>query len=274
MSTHEIITTSLRIPVYFDLYETCNQLIPSHWHSHLEVLYIIRGTMNIVRNDVKYTLYKNDLFIVNSEDIHMTRSPLEIQVLLLQIPYELLHQSIPEYKTLRFREYFPYSELQENSVYRKMIHHLLAMKSLYEQKKEDYQFFFISHLYLFLQVLYRNYAVQNNSIDDYRVSKDIARVKKVMDFIKQNYMEPIKLGEAASIVGLSPEYFCRFFKKHTGFTLIAYINLIRITHIHKDILNTDDSITTIQERHGCTNYRVFHRIFKETYGCTPAKLRS
>ncbi len=272
MSTHEIITSSTRLPVYFDIYETYNQLVPSHWHNHLEILYLFKGTMNIVRNNIKYTINENDLFIVNSGDIHLTRSPGSIQVLLLQIPYELLDHSIPEYKSLRFREYFPNTELNEDNTYQKMIQYLLTMRTLYEQGADDYQFIFTSNLYLFLHILYGHYAIRSNPIEKNR--KHLSRIKKVIDYVEQNYMEQITLIHAASLVNLNPEYFCRFFKKYTGSTLIEYINLVRITHIHRDILNTEDSITTIQERHGFTNYRVFNRIFKETYGCTPSKLRS
>lgn len=272
ISTHEIITSNTKLPVYFDIYNAYNQLIPSHWHNHLEILYIFKGTMNIVRNDVKYTLQESDLFIVNSGDIHLTRSPGNIEVLLLQIPYELLNHSMPEYKSLRFREYFPNGGLNEEPAYQKMFQYLLAMRNLYEQGEDDYQFFFISNLYLFLHILYRHYAIRQNPIE--KNNKHLSRVKKVIDYVEQNYMEQISLIDAASLVGLNPEYFCRFFKKYTGFTLIEYINLVRITHIHRDILDTDDNITNIQERHGFTNYRVFNRIFKETYGCTPSKLRS
>lgn len=274
MSTHEIITTTARLPVYFDIYETYNQLVPSHWHSHLEILYIFKGTMNIVRNDVKYTIYENDLFVVNSGDIHLTRSPGNIEVLLLQIPYELLSHSMPEYKSIRFKEYFPHSELNKEPAYQKMIQYLLTMSRLYKQGGEGYQFFFTSNLYLFLHILYHQYATQQDPLNNNKASRHLSRVKKVIDYVEQNYMEQISLIDAASLVNLNPEYFCRFFKKYTGFTLIEYIHLVRITHIHADILDTDDSITSIQERHGFTNYRVFNRIFKETYGCTPSKLRS
>jgi len=35
------------------------------------------------------------------------------------------------------------------------------------------------------------------------------------------------------------DYFCRYFKKQTGSTFLEYLNLIRLSHIHKDLLTTD-----------------------------------
>lgn len=274
MPTHEIIAPKAGLPVYFDICKSNNQLIPSHWHNHLEVLYILEGTMHILRNDEKYTINQNDLFVVNSGDIHLTRSSGSVEFLLLQIPYELLSQSIDQYNSIRFREYYPQSELKEDPVFQKMIHHLLAMKMLYEQGEDGYQFLFNSNLNLFLHTLYSHYAIRQNLEENNKAAKYLSRLKEIIDYVEQNYMEPISLKEAASLAALNPEYFCRSFKKYTGFTFMEFVNLVRLTHIHSDILNTGDSITTIQERHGFTNYKVFNRMFKENYGCTPSKLRS
>jgi AraC-like DNA-binding protein len=230
--------------------------------------------MQIVGNDEKYTINQNDLFIVNSGDIHLTRTPGTIEFLLLQIPYEFLSNSISGYKTIKFREYYPQAELIGDPAFLKMVHHLLEMKTLYQQKENGYQFLFNSNLNIFLHTLYSNYALRQNLVEKNKIAKHLSKIKEVIDYVEQNYMEPIRLKEAASLMSLNPEYFCRSFKKYTGFTFMEYVYLIRLTHIHSDILGTDDNITIIQERHGFTNYKVFNRMFKEAYGCTPSKLRA
>ena len=274
MPNHEIITPKAGLPVYFDIYKTYNQLVPSHWHNHLEVLYIIKGTMFMVRNDEKYTLREHDLFLVNSGDIHLTRSPDNIEGLLLQIPCELLSPSIYGCKNIRFKEYYPESELKDSTAFQKLLHYLLTMKTLYEQGEAGYQFLFNSNLNLFLHTLYKNYSLTENLEEKNKASKHLSRIKEILDYVEQNYMETLNLSDAASLVALNPEYFCRSFKKYTGFTFIEYVNFVRLTHIHSDLLHTDDNITSLQERHGFTNYKVFNRMFKEAYGCTPSKLRA
>lgn len=274
MLNHEIIAPNAGLPVYFEIHKTYNHMVPSHWHNHVEILYILQGTMHIVRNDEKYTINKNDLFVVNSGDIHLTRSPGNLEILLLQIPYELLNYSIDRNKTIRFREHYPQYELNDNSVFHKMVQHLLTMKMLHEQREDGYHFLFNSNLNLFLHTLYTNYASRQNLQEENRTAKHLMRLKEIIDYVEQNYSEPLNLKEVASLVALNPEYFCRSFKKYTGFTFMEYVNLVRLTHIHSDLLDTDDSITVIQERHGFTNYKVFNRMFKEAYGCTPSKLRA
>ena len=66
---------------------------------------------------------------------------------------------------------------------------------------------------------------------------------------------------------------CRFFKKHMGVTFLEYVNSIRLSHIHQDLLETDEAISVLLERHGFLNYRLFVRMFRNAYGCSPSALR-
>lgn len=273
MTTHEIIAQKAQLPVYFDIHQSNNQLIPSHWHTHMEVLYLLNGSMHIVRNDEKYTIHKNDLFVVNSGDIHYTLSLGNADVLLLQIPYEFLNQSINQFNYVQFKEYYPHTELKEDQAFQSMIHHLLCMKYYYNLGEEGYQFLFSSNLNLFLHILYTHFSSRQDPIEKNKDAKHLMRLRDIITYVEQHYMETLTLPEAASLVALNPEYFCRTFKKYMGFSFMEYVNLVRLTHIHKDILETDDSITKVQEKHGFSNYKVFNRMFKEVYGCSPSKLR-
>lgn len=274
MTTHEIISTRPQLPVYFDIYQSSNLLVPTHWHAHLEVLYLYHGTMHIVRNDEKYLIHEGDLFVINSGDIHYTRNIGNAEVFLLQIPYEFLNVSIFQFKALRFREYYSYQELKDDETFQAILAHVKRMGELYRQKEEGYQFLFTSSLNLFLHILYTHYSVRQDPMVQNKEAKQLSRLRETITYVEQHYMEPISLTDAASMAALNPEYFCRSFKKYMGLSFLEYVNMVRLTHIHNDILDTKDSITDIQERHGFTNYKVFSRMFKEVYGCTPSKLRA
>ncbi|WP_461205874.1 helix-turn-helix domain-containing protein [Clostridium sp. DL1XJH146] len=271
--THEIITTNSKLPVHYSFYQSFNHLVTSHWHRHLEVLYIYKGTMHIGRNDKEYELNQNDLFIVNSGFIHFTKCIGNVETILLQIPYDLLNQSLPDFSSLQFKEYYPYNKFKDHLPFKEMINYLLTMNNIFEEKKAGYQFLFNSNLHLFLHALYTNFTLPKNAIVKPTTIKYRKRLEIIIEYVNQNYMDTIPLSKVASLVALNPEYFCRSFKKHMGFTFVEYVNQVRLIYIHNDILNTDDSIIQIQERHGFTNYKVFNRMFKEAYGCTPSRLR-
>ena len=119
--------------------------------------------------------------------------------------------------------------------------------------------------------LYTSYSHIDANME--KESKQIARLKGVLQYVAQSYQEPISLKTAADIASLNQEYFCRMFKRCMGVTFLEYINLVRIDHIHDELLVTDDSITDILQRNGFTNYKVFSRMFKVQFGMTPRELR-
>ena len=104
-------------------------------------------------------------------------------------------------------------------------------------------------------------------------SKQIARLKGVIQYVTESYQDRISLKTAAEIASLNQEYFCRMFKRCMGVTFLEYVNLVRIDNIHEELLETDDSITDILERNGFVNYKVFSRMFKAQFGMTPRELR-
>lgn len=112
--------------------------------------------------------------------------------------------------------------------------------------------------------------VETEDVKDARVRE---RLNEITNYVREHYREPISLEAVASEVGLSREYFCRFFKQHMGINYARHVNLVRLVHIYDDIVNTQDNIMMIAEKHGFTNYKLFTKMFKEIYGCMPSSLR-
>lgn len=274
MTTHEIITTRDCLPVFFNIVSVNSHIVPNHWHTHVELLFMECGRLNMFCKEQSYALEEQDMFLVNSGDVHYTKTMKNTSYLLLQIPGSLLEQSIPDFSTLRFREYFSHREMHQNPDFLQIEKQLSSMKALFETKKEGYQFLFTSHLHLLLYQLYTRYSSRLPSVSSKRESTNTTRIKEIITYVEDHYAEPLSLSDTASRFALNPEYFCRYFKKNMGLSFLEHVNSIRLTHIYQDLLNTEESITQLQERHGFTNYKVFNRMFKETYGCSPSRLRA
>lgn len=270
---HEDIQTREDIQVRFDIYQDTNNLITSHWHNSMEIVYICRGNMDITINNQKYFLAENDFMIINSTDIHSTYCHEDAQILLLQIPYRFLKKSIADYDYIRFEGNYNSSKAGERDKSDSVRSILLAMKDIYERKPEGFSLRFSSLLYELLYTLVIYYKSDVDCTSKIRTDKNLLRLEAVMNYVKNNYASAISLEDAAAVVALNPEYFCRFFKKYVGLTFLEYVNRVRLTHVYDDLIHTDLSITDILERNGCTNYKLFIRNFKSTYGCTPLQMR-
>ncbi len=273
MLTHEIISNTDELPVSFKAVKENVKLVPSHWHQHIEVIFILKGSMNIITNNSTYKLSKKDMFIINSGLIHLTKIQEPTMYILLQIPYSFLTMSIRDMKDIEFRAYYPYQELKDHHNFIKMTQYLSQLISLHDDKTYGYQFLFNSILQQFLYELFTSFSVKNTHMAITSTEKNRHHLQKAIEYMTLHYNEHISLSDISSELALNPEYFCRMFKKNIGFTFLEYLNQLRLTYIYEDLMRSNDSILDIQERHGFSNYKVFNRMFKESYGNTPSKVR-
>lgn len=100
-----------------------------------------------------------------------------------------------------------------------------------------------------------------------------SRIQKVQKYINANYSHVIKLCTLATIVGMTPESFSRFFHLSTGKTVSDYILDVRIGAAMRKIVDTDDFISEICYSSGFNNLSNFNRIFKKKKGCSPKEFR-
>ena len=267
-STHEIIKIQPDIQVYFLNYENTDKLIENHWHSSLEVLLVKSGRVNIQIGQTLHQLNKNDSILINSGDFHSTRCLEFSQVQLLQIPQRLLSEKDASLEHAYFA--YPQKSLPLYSEFTQLLYELGA---IYEKKEAGYALQFSSVLYNFLFLLTKHC---HKKISDTEISKNDNnrnRLLLIMNYVKKNHAEPISLSQVSDLVSLRPEYFCRYFKKHMGISFLTYVNEIRMNHVYADLLNTDNTITQILEKHGFTNYKLFIKIFRQKYHTTPQQFR-
>ena len=69
---HEIISDDGLMQLYFTQVDASNELLPAHWHEHLEMICMQHGAMTAYINETSYELQQGDILVVNPRDIHYT----------------------------------------------------------------------------------------------------------------------------------------------------------------------------------------------------------
>ena len=100
------------------------------------------------------------------------------------------------------------------------------------------------------------------------------RVAKVKEYISVHYADELRLEELASLVGMTPSAFSRFFKKHTTCTLSDYIIDIRLGAAARMLVDTTAGVSEICYACGFNNLSNFNRMFKARRGYTPRDFRA
>ncbi|MBI9041113.1 AraC family transcriptional regulator [Lutibacter sp.] len=117
------------------------------------------------------------------------------------------------------------------------------------------------------QRLLSTYSSQN------KVFENSDKIKKVYEYIQENFNKKITLNEISNIVSMSPVSFNRFIKKRTGKTFVDYTNDTRISYATRWLIETDLSISEISFKCGFNNIANFNRVFKKSKNSTPSEFR-
>ena len=93
------------------------------------------------------------------------------------------------------------------------------------------------------------------------------------DYIEENLIDPIHLGEVAQKFKMSPFHFCRKFKEATGMTMTNYVSEQRVNLAKEALLNTESRITDIAFNSGFQSLSQFNRNFHKITGMSPTRFR-
>jgi AraC-like DNA-binding protein len=104
--------------------------------------------------------------------------------------------------------------------------------------------------------------------------EDTERIDRVFRFLADNYTGRVPLAEAAKIAHLSVPAFCRFFRRRTRKTLVAYLTELRLGHACRELMETDRPIADIAFNSGFGNLSNFNRRFLRSKHLSPRGFRA
>ncbi len=96
------------------------------------------------------------------------------------------------------------------------------------------------------------------------------RMAKLITFLTENFEKKIELEEVASIAHMTPNAFCRYFKRRTHKSFTQYLNEIRIDNACKLLIEGKLPISTICYLSGYNTLTNFNRQFKSIMNSTPS----
>lgn len=258
-------------------------IVPWHYHPEIEIMYILEGTGTRFVGDHIEKYEEGDLCIIGANLPHEWRnddvffqkeSNLKASCLCLFFLRELFGNNLinlPEMEGIKqliehsgrgvkfvgksrevigklIREY-----IQEKGAARvaKLITLLEVMAST-----EEYE-------------LLASVGYARNTVN----TEDFARFNKVYQYIMRNYSRPIRLEEVASLIGLTPNAFCRYFRDHTKRTFVQYLNDIRISHAKRLLIESKMTISALSNEAGFNNISNFIEQFKRSTQMSPSEYK-
>jgi len=258
-------------------FEGPNFPLPYHKHDRYELTCIVAGSGIRIIGDNIGEYNSGDVVLLAPQLAHQWQS-------------DSNHKGNVSAISVFFSEEFPSTDFQQLSEFRPICHaKKLSKKGMLLQDRLSIdvarQITNLYHLTAFDQILHLLHTLHTIgtsssyellSTNEPAVIKPSGneRMELITQFIFQHFNKKISLNAIADVACMHPGSVGRFFKQSAGFSLIEYINLVRIGKVCELLNETDKSISTIAMDCGFENLSYFNRCFKRIKGQTPQEYRS
>ncbi|MBR1561207.1 MAG: helix-turn-helix transcriptional regulator [Clostridia bacterium] len=104
-------------------------------------------------------------------------------------------------------------------------------------------------------------------------SQKAEQLKPALEYIETHYGQQITLDALARLSGLSPKYFCRFFRTIVHRSPIDYVNYYRVECASHFLSTTDMTVAEIAQHCGYNDSSFFIKQFRKYKGTTPKQYK-
>lgn len=236
-----------------------------HVHEGYCIGIIEDGAQAFNRNGKTHVAPKGDIILVNADEIHTGSSAVESgwgYRAIYPTPEVLAELSQDMHSERGAAPWFPQAVVHDIG----LAQQFSLLLNLLDQE----------HDLLLKETLYLStlaYLIQRHARHQTQPQVLLAAEKNILiakDYIAAHYTQDISLQDVATLVGLSPWYFLRQFKKHVGLTPHNWLVQVRL-HQARTQLKFGEPIAQVAYNCGFSDQSHFNRHFKRAMGFTPSQ---
>jgi AraC-like DNA-binding protein len=250
-----------------------------HRHEEIQLTWVQKGEGTLIAENNMHTFWSNEIFWLGADQPHLfksdqtyfiPKSKKSIQALTIFFnPNGKLAPlfDLVELKTIKqfihkFQNGFKLPEALVAEVASRMLR-------IQQSKATDQFIHFIDLLKLLQSAANLHPLVSGSALSSVSDHEGI-RIGQIYNYIMQHYDTDIMLEDIAKHAHMTPQAFCRYFKKHTRLTFVSFLNEVRINEACKKLADGSyDSISTVAYHCGFNSITNFNRVFKTVTGKSP-----
>lgn len=270
----EVVPQSINLSI-----QPVQSFIPWHVHNYTEIAVPLRGECDVSFKDSRLHLKEDDILIIGNHTVHTVGMIDEGTIIIsVQIKYPAFSLqdidlglastlfSILTDENQGAGKYILYRSHNEPTI------QIILDDLVNEYYSHDPQREAIVHLNL-LEIFARLTRLVGQSPEQLIQGKQSEfDILAVLLEIERNYTT-ITLQELASKFGFNPNYLSELLKQKTGLSFIKLVKLQRVNVAAKYLTLTTAPVNKIAEKVGYENPSYFFKVFKDTFGVSPAQYR-
>lgn len=263
----------------FGCYHIKDSTTLPHWHTHTEIIYAKKGSVNLYINGTPFLCAEGDIQFIPGNSLHTIIPKGHGTYVAIVIGDELMNDMNTDIHLSQILT--PISKANQLSTL-----HIATTDTFYpnlfssiqtilsENEKEDsyYEPLIKIELCKFYTQLLRSVPHLHITKKEHTFTQT-QNFKQSIEYLTQHYSNKLTIKTMSHLMNMSEQHFSRLFKAYTGKTFVDYLTLFRLEQAKKLLIHSDIPITQIPELTGFCNPNYFSRIFKTHYGQTPSQTR-
>ncbi|MBR5543799.1 MAG: helix-turn-helix domain-containing protein [Oscillospiraceae bacterium] len=248
-----------------------------HTHEYFQIYYVAKGCLSHYIDDKSSDLHQGDMFIIPPGVVHRISSKPGTEFYSFSFMPDFLGETNRHNKLTAI---FLRNLLTKKNILTKVKvnpEDIFYIESIMERilheftgKKIGFNEVIHSCTVLLVAVLARNYFEENSLPQHFDNSKQF--VLHCIEYIKNNFTEPITLEEISKRSAMSKNSFCKLFCELTGHSFNSYLNMCRIKKA-TEYIKDGYKITAIYGLCGYSDFSTFYRNFKKIMGVSPNEFK-
>lgn len=242
----------------------------AHMHSEWELIWILRNPLQVISEQRRITVQKDDLLLFSPEQLHEFRKVEEsVTFLCLQFSPAMLCTV-----TDRLFDGIVLGPFLSDSECETIRRQMAQIAQAYLEESETAPLLCLGRLYTLLHELFSRLPMQTVTPEERSSrSRQMKRITALMRFVDENYMHKIRLSDFAEAEHLSVSYLSHFIRRSMNCTFQQYVTDVRVNSACKQIAAGEGNMTDVSLDSGFSDYRYFSGAFKARFGMTPEQYR-
>ncbi len=235
-----------------------------HWHPAPELITVLAGRFSLTVGQQRVELSAGEMLYINAEEVHSLNAQASgSQLLTVQFSPGLFDELHPA-PSLTWRTHSTSQNAHDRDVFQR----LFALLEQIIDNRAPFQR--IAAIYLLLDALVTAGQPTRRAENSLREEE---MIKKGIDYINQNFDQPLTLSDVASHTGMSYSWFSRLFKKVSRHNFKEYLTLVRLNKARTLLQDTRTPITDISHSCGFQEHKYLIAAFNKYCGLTPTEYR-
>ena len=236
-----------------------------NWHANIEIISVTEGGGYITVGDDRIYAREGEIVVINQNNLHgfaTAELPLAYDYLILDNSF--LAENHFDMERLFFKGAIADAEISS----------MISRFAFYWFSEESTPLR-VQHLRALAMgialLLGERYAVDNREMRG--ETHLLSCIKQAIGFVRAEGHRDISLDEVSSFVGLSKYYFAREFRRITGYSFVAYLNIVRCEKAKELLIRGGLSVGEICRACGFSSPSYFSQTFRTYTGITPNRYR-